>query len=520
MVDGSTGSEYGGIGSVTSDIAHGLVEQRMTRPMENTRLNLLLVWLTAVVWCVEAGASPNGLANYETPPPRTNSIQWEKDQLRIKEQQELYRRRVAIPDTAIGADVPQSDALNDGSSPLKVVAPAETPPNTPGWVQQTFFYTILLVVGGWLVLRKFAPEILYNASQRFNSWAEAPEMERFMPENIRAEDEPFDKFLTAFKVGPTAAPPADAPPSIDLGREFYGTAVISIGHQRAILQNIVRETGGLARQKLLSELRVEMSRLKAAADFPDALPVWQMATAMDGLLSQLTDKMGSVTSSALRTVVGGVELLDDLCATDLQPKLLTDEPLKFLVVDDDQISRHALSFALSKAFTKPDTAVDATSALGRTDAQAYDVIFLDVRLPGMDGFELCVKIHESVLNPNTPVVFVTGMEDFNARARSTLSGGNDLMGKPFLTFEVTVKALTLALYGRLHGRTPKLVSGFELLDPLLETFAGEERPTVMTGSVPRAPMPVACSPAMPSDRSRSGRYQNFRRALSTHLGCG
>src|SRR5208337_3662808 len=50
---------------------------------------------------------------------------------------------------------------------------------------------------------------------------------------------------------------------------------------------------------------------------------------------------------------------------------------------------------------------------------------------------------------------VTIQSDFDARCKSTLSGGNDLMGKPFLTFEVTVKALTLALHGRLNGRARK-----------------------------------------------------------------
>ena len=90
---------------------------------------------------------------------------------------------------------------------------------------------------------------------------------------------------------------------------------------------------------------------------------------------------------------------------------------------------------MGKAFTQPDLATDAEGALALIGGQAYDVIFLDVQMPGMDGFELCVKIRETVLNRHTPVVFVSGQGDFIARSRSTLSGGNDLMAKPFLTFE-------------------------------------------------------------------------------------
>src|SRR5208282_5891804 len=124
-------------------------------------------------------------------------------------------------------------------------------------------------------------------------------------------------------------------------------------------------------------------------------------------------------------------------------------------VDDDRISRQALSHSLEKAFSEPDLAVDGEAALAQATKQAYDVIFLDVQMPGMDGFEVCVKIRNTVFNRATPVVFVTQQSDFDARCKSTLSGGNELMGKPFLTFEVTVKALTLALHGRLGVRSRK-----------------------------------------------------------------
>ena len=136
-----------------------------------------------------------------------------------------------------------------------------------------------------------------------------------------------------------------------------------------------------------------------------------------------------------------------------------------------------MSLALKKAFGQPDLAVDGETALFQSAGQAYDVIFLDVQLPGMDGFELCEKIRETGSNRNTPVVFVTGQSDFDARAKSALSGGNDLMGKPFLTFEITVKALTLALKGRLqkHVQKPLPKPGRDRADSSV-TFADSPRP--------------------------------------------
>jgi PleD family two-component response regulator len=78
------------------------------------------------------------------------------------------------------------------------------------------------------------------------------------------------------------------------------------------------------------------------------------------------------------------------------------------------------------------------------------VIFLDVIMPGMDGFEVCAKIRDLVPNRATPVIFVTSLDDFEASAKVNRNGGNDLMGKPFLTSEIAVKALAFALRGRLQ----------------------------------------------------------------------
>src|SRR5207302_5414322 len=94
---------------------------------------------------------------------------------------------------------------------------------------------------------------------------------------------------------------------------------------------------------------------------------------------------------------------------------------------------------------------DGPAALVLAKRQNYDVIFLDVEMPGMDGFEVCSKIHETDLNGKTPVVFVTRHSDFGSRTKSALTGGLDLIAKPFLAFEITVKALTLIFRCRLEN---------------------------------------------------------------------
>ena len=63
-------------------------------------------------------------------------------------------------------------------------------------------------------------------------------------------------------------------------------------------------------------------------------------------------------------------------------------------------------------------------------------------MPGLDGISLCDQIRGLPQHQNTPVIFVTSQADFKTRARSMLSGGNDLIAKPIMPTELCVKALS------------------------------------------------------------------------------
>jgi CheY-like chemotaxis protein len=176
-----------------------------------------------------------------------------------------------------------------------------------------------------------------------------------------------------------------------------------------------------------------------------------LAFAMEGLLKQLTENVSNITPSTLRTLKGGLEVLGAVSRPGIESGLFSRKPLQLLAVDDDPIGRRAVCCALERALNKPEVAEDGEAALALVAVKAYDVIFLDVQMPKMNGFELCARIHETSANRSTPIVFVTGHSDFETRAKSTLVGSADLIGKPFLTFEITVKALTVVLRSRLDA---------------------------------------------------------------------
>ena len=217
-----------------------------------------------------------------------------------------------------------------------------------------------------------------------------------------------------------------------------------------LCQTILQISNKETRQTLLVDGFLRINSLIPRPGAEVVHPAYQMSAALEGLFRKMLQNSRHATPSTLATLATAVDLLTDLCVPGMKADLAINPPIHMLVVDDDLVARRALVGALQTAFKKPESAENGEAALALAQEKPFDVIFLDVVMPGMDGFEVCSKIRETVPNRATPVVFVTGQSDFDARARMSRNGGNDLMGKPFLTSEITVKALTFALRGRLQ----------------------------------------------------------------------
>jgi PleD family two-component response regulator len=124
-----------------------------------------------------------------------------------------------------------------------------------------------------------------------------------------------------------------------------------------------------------------------------------------------------------------------------------------LVVDDDVVSQKAITLSLEKARLHAMCATDAASALDQIRQILFELIFLEAAIPNVDGFELCSTIRQMPGYEHTPIIFVTGLTDFQSRARSVTSGGNEFISKPLCRIEMTVKALTFVMKGRMAGAT-------------------------------------------------------------------
>jgi CheY-like chemotaxis protein len=200
----------------------------------------------------------------------------------------------------------------------------------------------------------------------------------------------------------------------------------------------------------LVELYELIFSLKEQANCWDFRPAWQLSCALELLLKRLADKPKDATPSTILTIGSALDLLDKLCKPGVRSDLVISPPIEVLAVDDDLLCLRAVVFALEKAEMKPDVAQNGQTAIALATEKSYDAIFMDVQMPLLDGLTACSEIHKLQKNADTPVVFVTLHSDFETRSRSSLAGGADFMVKPFLVFEITVKALTLAMRKRLE----------------------------------------------------------------------
>ena len=102
-----------------------------------------------------------------------------------------------------------------------------------------------------------------------------------------------------------------------------------------------------------------------------------------------------------------------------------------LIVDDSQAVRISVQLELKKLDVSSDCAESGEQALAFLNGNSqYDIIFLDVVLPGVDGYNLCKTIKKDKLRKYTPVVMLTGKSSPFDRVRGKLSGCDTYLTKP------------------------------------------------------------------------------------------
>jgi len=120
---------------------------------------------------------------------------------------------------------------------------------------------------------------------------------------------------------------------------------------------------------------------------------------------------------------------------------------KVLVVDDDPVIGRSFDRVLSESGYEVSTASDGAEALARVGGEDYDVVFTDIKMPGMDGIEVAERIRKS--RPWVPVVIITGYDTADNVARANAAGVAGFLNKPLSpdTIERSTRAALRVIEG-------------------------------------------------------------------------
>ena len=121
---------------------------------------------------------------------------------------------------------------------------------------------------------------------------------------------------------------------------------------------------------------------------------------------------------------------------------------RVLVVEDDPSIRELLQLHLGLAGFDVDDVADGREGLDRARAGTYDLLVLDVMLPGLDGVSICRAVRAGSPNVNSPILMLTARDSEADTVIGLESGADDYLAKPFGVRELQARVAALMRRGR------------------------------------------------------------------------
>ncbi|OFW07115.1 MAG: DNA-binding response regulator [Acidobacteria bacterium RIFCSPLOWO2_02_FULL_68_18] len=120
--------------------------------------------------------------------------------------------------------------------------------------------------------------------------------------------------------------------------------------------------------------------------------------------------------------------------------------MRILLVEDDRDISHFLMKGLREERHVVDLVEDGLAAEERAYSQEYDVIVLDIMLPGLNGLDVCRRLRK--LGVDTPILILTAREDTQDRVSGLDAGADDYLTKPFSFDELLARLRAIVRRGR------------------------------------------------------------------------
>ncbi|MGY5122923.1 response regulator transcription factor, partial [Streptomyces sp. 900105755] len=172
--------------------------------------------------------------------------------------------------------------------------------------------------------------------------------------------------------------------------------------------------------------------------------------------------------------------------------------MRVLVVEDEPDVAQALVWGLTAEGYIVDTADNGTDGLWMATENAYDVIVLDVMLPGLDGYQVAQSLRER--ERWTPILMLTAMTDDLDHAEGLDSGADDYLSKPF-SYPVLLAHLRSLTRRTLGARPAVLTAAGRALDPPPRPLT----PPLRAAPPTPPPTPRRAGPPVPRGAGDGGR---------------
>lgn len=163
--------------------------------------------------------------------------------------------------------------------------------------------------------------------------------------------------------------------------------------------------------------------------------------------------------------------------------MITNRPVLRLLIVEDQIDLAENLFEfLGEEHYSLDFAADGLTALHLLATQSYDVIVLDLMLPGVNGFDICKRIRQD-LQCETPIVLMTALSELTDKEKGFECGADDYLVKPFELRELQLRID--ALHRRHSPQRPQLIADTIRFNPGTLEVQINDMKTVLTGTPAR-----------------------------------
>ena len=196
---------------------------------------------------------------------------------------------------------------------------------------------------------------------------------------------------------------------------------------------------------------------------------------------------------------------------------------RILVVEDESAISEAVSYALREAGYEVDAVGDGEDALARARTRHYDLMVLDLLLPGLSGIEVCNRLRAE--HSDLPIVMLTALDSEHDRVEGLDTGADDYVTKPFSVAELVSRVRSHLRRRELdRSRSSSVITiGGLRLDVGRHSASADGKPVLLTRSEFRLIALLASEPGKPFTREQLIRHlweSDFvgdRRAIDVHV---